>query len=103
MAKEQQIPLNIHSHKGHDRDYAPERILRSNQNRYLSPHKQCTDDWIILNTNDGNMYCPTKLQLVVDSGVLDHGPKQFWLKVGNAITQQWINCHENIFIREEKA
>eukprot|EP01083_Nonionella_stella_P289740 985967_1 len=103
MSKEQQIPLNIHSHKGHQGGYPPERILRSNTDYYLSPSGQCTDDWIILNTNDGNMYCPTKLQLVVSSGGLNCGPKQFWLKVGNATTQQWINCHENIFIREEQA
>eukprot|EP01083_Nonionella_stella_P292289 994164_1 len=89
MAKEQQIPLKIHSHKGHHGSYTPERILRSNGDTdyYLSPCRQCTDDWIILNTNDGNMYCPTKLQLVV-TRALSYGPKQFRLKVGNATTQQ---------------
>eukprot|EP01084_Bolivina_argentea_P052245 95971_1 len=77
-----QIPLKIHSHKGHHSDSKPERILQADTNYYLSTYNQVTNDWIIMETNDNNVYCPTKIDLVGNSTYLDHGPGNFQWKLG---------------------
>eukprot|EP00483_Globobulimina_turgida_P011973 UN11995 len=95
LSKEQSISLNIHSHKGHYRSDGPERILNSDNNSYLSPDRQITDDWIIFEMKDGAMYYPTKLQVRArgDSYAL----KRFRLKIGNSNCNEWIELNEQIF------
>eukprot|EP01084_Bolivina_argentea_P283148 484858_1 len=93
-----QIPLNIHSHKGHDSDCKPERMLQADTSYYLSPSKQVTNDWIIMETNDNNIYCPIKIELVGYSGGVDegYGPGNFQLKIGNSSSNEWIDCNQQV-------
>eukprot|EP01084_Bolivina_argentea_P052246 95973_1 len=77
-----QIPLNIRDHKGHHSYHKPERMLQADTDYYLSTKKQVTNDWIIMETNDNNVYCPTKIDLVGNSTYLDHGPGNFQWKLG---------------------
>eukprot|EP01084_Bolivina_argentea_P293623 505026_1 len=79
-----QIPLKIHSHKGHNGADKPEVMLQADTSYYLSTRYQVTDDWIIMKTNDNNVYCPTKIELVGASNEVnfDYGPRSFQLKIG---------------------
>eukprot|EP01084_Bolivina_argentea_P265751 450578_1 len=44
FSKEEEISLKINSHKGHHTFYVPERILKSDDEYYLSPCGQITND-----------------------------------------------------------
>eukprot|EP01084_Bolivina_argentea_P265750 450575_1 len=67
FSKEEEISLKINSHKGHYSGNGPERLLKSDDNYYLSLYNQITNDWIIFDiNNNGNnniYYYPTKLQV----------------------------------------
>ena len=87
--QDEQISLRIHSHKGHEYGYPPERVLQSNDDYYLSQWGQTTNDWIVFEVTNNNIYYPTKLQVRVrgshyyGSNGDPYALKNFRLKMGN--------------------
>eukprot|EP01083_Nonionella_stella_P234304 824868_1 len=102
MSKEEQIPLKIGSHSGHHGSYVPEIILRSDDEYYLSPDGQITNQWIILNVDNDATYYPTKLQVRArgtnqGSSGDGYALKRFALKIGNTDRNEWIQLNEELF------
>eukprot|EP01083_Nonionella_stella_P112832 332344_1 len=104
MSKEEQISLKIGSHSGHYGTFVSERILRSDDEYYLSPSGQITNQWIILNVDNDATYYPTKLQVRArgtnnssSNGDL-YALKRFALKIGNTDRNEWIQLNEELFV-----
>ena len=101
---EEQISLDIHSYKGYYGSDAPERILESNDNYYMSRYEEVTDDWIIFSINDNKKYYPTKIQVRVrgrkrsKSKGDPYALKRFRLKIGNKELNEWVDLHEEVFM-----
>ncbi len=97
MSKEENILLNIHSHNGHYNEYyKPENILNSDNNKYYtSKTYQITNDWIIFDIKDNNIYYPTKIETKTDGNT--YAPKTFEIYIGNVNRNEWIKLNENIF------
>eukprot|EP01084_Bolivina_argentea_P188438 324394_1 len=58
-----------------------------------------------METNDNNIYCPTKIQLVGYEHNLHHGygPGNFQLKIGNSSSNEWIDCNQQLLTGQKKA
>ena len=102
LYREQQISLNIHSHKGHHDVYVPERILQSNDDYYLSTLNDIRDDWIILSISNNEKYYPTKVQVRArgtnrDTNGDQCALKRFRLKIGSIDSNEWISLNQRIF------
>ena len=102
MSREAAIPLAVHSHKGHYQTYGPEIFLNSDNNYYLSPDGQITNDWIVLEVTDGAFYYPTKIQVRHRGtgqgfGGDAYGLKRFRMKIGSASSNEWVELNANVF------
>ena len=89
------IPLSVHSHKGHYKgeygDHHPKNLLDGKSDTfYESADGTIKDDWIVFAMEKAHV--PTSLKL---EGVgHDGGVKDFSVWVGNAVTGNWIKCHD---------
>ena len=114
--QEREIGLSIHSHKGHHDIFAPERMLRSDNDYYLSSQDDITNDWIVFKCNNENAseknfeplsWIVTKVQVRTRGtgySSIDGDPfslKRFEILIGNADSNEWIKCNQDWFVADK--
>ena len=100
-ADEVDIPLVVHSHKGHHGDNGPEKMLQSSNVGYLSPLNQITNDWLVFTPKQQQsspIYHLTKIQVrTTGTSAL----KNFRILVGDPQSNEWLVCNgENTFVAD---
>eukprot|EP01083_Nonionella_stella_P081862 225745_1 len=95
-----QLPLDVDSHNGHFRQFAPENVLmEDDMSYYLSQSSVTKNDWIVFSLRVRRLFYPIKLQ--IQTGNWIQSPKQFALFMGSSSANEWIQIHKRTFLAKQ--
>ena len=94
MMQEEEIELEVHSHRG-DSYGPPENMLGDKPlGYYCSTFGTIKDDWIVFQSQDNDsLFVPTRVEIRVDLN--NCAINQFNILCGNAAKQEWVRCNQN--------